>query len=95
MVLRPLKISKTPYFMNSRLGKKLKVFTSLKNTNKGYGDRWLKCCQFIGKKNSIPPHKNVKGVWIGFYIYNSNVVLEILVQVTNGFLPSYAEMVFN
>jgi len=39
MVLRPLKISKTPYFMNSRLGKKLKVFTNLKNTNKGYGDR--------------------------------------------------------
>jgi hypothetical protein len=81
--------------MNSRLGKKLKVFTSLKNTNKGYGDRWLKCCQLIGKQNSIPPHKNAKGVWIGFYINDSNVVLKILVQVTKGFLPSYGEMGVN
>jgi len=81
--------------MNSRVGKKLRVFTNLKNTNKGYGEGWLKCCQFIGKQNSLPPHKNVQGVWIGFYTNDSNIVLEILVQVTKSFLPSYGEMDVN
>ncbi len=38
MVLGPLEISRTPYLMNLRIGKKLKVFTNLKNMNEGYGD---------------------------------------------------------